>query len=394
LKWAKLLLWKQASSFSSRGRRVVAVAFYADKDYTEDQAVLDAMNAVMHGNLTLHWFNANTEKIIAGARDPRRGLTYDDINIGGYGYGSIPEFVRDEQSMVARGSEKVGKLPDMGYLVNRKSDVWSDNVAALYEESKARRWAPAVDVPWTELDAHPLKPELETACAQLYTCAQECALVVMDFPSRWVPLINQEFIELKSFMCAQMLDAARLLEAFRKRALYGGAGLGRASVSAEQGLKEWLWADSYPRGSLCINLILGGFTLALYRQMAAFAPSRADRTIMRYAMQDAARHVSYGMNALRYHLQHQPDQRLGLNAYLDSAEHVMLALLGSPELLEPLIVICAGGIEHGQVKDGCAAVAKFVRLVEREYLERLAYAGLDRSRSPLAGILSQVAPQL
>jgi hypothetical protein len=370
------------------------VAFYADKDYTEDQAVLDAMNAVMQGNLTLHWFNANTEKIKTQPSDLRRGLTYEDLNVGSYGYSSIPEFVRDEQSMVARGSEKVGKLPDMGYLVNRKSDVWSDNVTALYEESKARRWAPAVDVPWTDLDAHPLKTELETACAQLYTFAQECALVTMDFPSRWVALINQEFIELKSFMCAQMLDAARLLEAFRKRALYGGTGLGRASAPAEQGLKEWLWADSYPQGSLCINLILGGFSLALYRQVAAFAPSRADRAIMGYAMQDAARHVSYGMDALRYHLQGQPEQRPALNAYLDGAEHVIVALLGTPELLEPLIIICGGGIEHERIKAGCLAVAKYVRLVEREYVERLGYAGLDRSTGTLARILARIAPPL
>jgi hypothetical protein len=369
------------------------MAFYADKDYTQDQAVLDAMSAVMQGNLTLHWFNAHTEKIRASPSDLSRGLTYEDLDVGSYGYSSVPEFVRDEQSMVARGSEKVGKLPDMGYLVNRKSDVWSDNVTALYEESKARRWAPAVDVPWTELDVHPLRTELEVACAQLYTFAQECALVAMDFPSRWVALINQEFIELKSFMCAQMLDAARLLEAFRKRALYGGAGLGRASASAEQGLKEWLWADSYPQGSLCINLILGGFSLAVYRHVAAFAPSRVDRAIMGYAMQDAARHVSYGMDALRYHLQHQPDQGPMLNAYLDSAEHVMLALLGSPELLEPLIVISGGGIEDDQVKAGCTAAAKFFRLVEREYLERLSYAGLDRSSSPFVRTISRIRPQ-
>jgi hypothetical protein len=370
------------------------VAFYADKDYTTDQAVLDAMNAVMQGNLTLHWFNANTEKIKAVPDDPRRGLTYEDLDVGSYGYSSIPEFVRDEQSMVARGSEKVGKLPDMGYLVNRKSDVWSDNVVLLYEESKTRRWAPAVDIPWTDLDSHPLTPELESACAQLYTFAQECALVAMDFPSRWVALINQEFIELKSFMCAQMLDAARLLEAFRKRALYGGAGLGRASATAEQGLKQWLWADSYPQGSLCINLLLGGYMLALYRQVAAFAPSRVDRAIMGFAMQDAARHVSYGMDALRYHLQHQPEQRLALNAYLDSTEHVMLALLGSPELLEPLIVICGGGIERDQVKAGCAASMKFIRLVQREYLERLSHAGLDRSGSEFIRAVSQVTPPL
>jgi hypothetical protein len=368
------------------------VAFYADKDYTQDQAVLDAMTAVMQGNLSLHWFNANTEKIKPAPSDARRGLTYEDLDIGSYGYSTIPEFVRNEQSMVARGSEKVGKLPDMGYLVNRKSDVWADNVANLYEESKARRWAPAVDVPWTELDRLPLGTELEAACAQLYTFAQECALVSMDFPSRWVALINQEFIELKSFMCAQMLDGARLLEAFRKRALYGGAGLGRASASAEQGLKEWLWADSYPQGSLCINLILGGFTLALYRQVAAFSPSRVDRAIMGYAMQDAARHVSYGMDALRYHLAYQPEQRVTLNAYLDGAEHVMLALLGCPELLEPLIIICGGGIEHDQINVGCAAAAKFVRLVKQEYLERLGYAGLDRASSPFVRVVSQIAP--
>ncbi len=227
------------------------MAFYADKDYTEDQAVLDAMNAVMQGNLTLHWFNAHTEKIRAQPNDQRRGLTYEDLDLGSYGYSSIPEFVRDEQSMVARGSEKAGKLPDMGYLVNRKSDVWSHNVTALYEESKARRWVPAVNVPWTELDARPLAAELETACAQMYTFAQECALVAMDFPSRWVALINQEFIELKSFMCAQMLDDARLLEAFRKRALYGGAGLGRASAIGRTG----------PQGMAMGGQLSAGFAL-------------------------------------------------------------------------------------------------------------------------------------
>jgi hypothetical protein len=391
LRWVKPLPRKLVSGFSTR-EVLLTVAFYADKDYTQEQAVLDAMNAVMQGNLTLHWFNAKTEKIKGEPSDLRRGLTYDDLNIGSYGYSSLPEFVRDEQSMVARGSEKVGQLPDMGYLINRMSDVWSDNVTSLYEESKSRRWAPAVDVPWAELDTNPLNPELEIAYAQFYTFAQECALVAMDFPSRWVALINQEFIELKSFLCAQMLDGARLLEAFRKRALYGGAGLGRASASAEQGLKEWLWADTYPRGSVCINLMLGGFALALYRQVAAFAPSRADRTIMHHAIQDVARHVSYGVNALRYHLQHQPDQKAALNAYLDSAEHVIVALLGSPELLEPLIIICAGGIERDEIRVGCGAVARFVGIVEREYLERLGHAGLDRSSSQLARILSQIAP--
>jgi hypothetical protein len=367
------------------------VAFYADKDYTEDQAVLDAMSAVMQGNLTLHWFEPETERVKCRPADSRRGLTYEDVNAGSYGYSAIPEFVRDEQSMAARGSAKPGNYPDMGYAVNRKSEVWSDNVTALYEESKARRWAPAIDVPWSALDTNPLPHAVESACAQLYTFLQECALAALDFPSRWVALINQEFIEQKSFMCAQMLDGARLLEAFRKRALYGGAGMGRASAAAEQGLKELLWAPSYPSGSLSINIGLQGFLLAIYRQIAAFPPSRVDRVIMAHAMQDAARHASYGLSALRYYLARQPEERPGLARYLDDSEHALAAVMGAPELLEPLIIISGGGLGNSEIDSGRDAVRKFIRLAYREYAERLNAAGLDRCASRLAAIVAQVS---
>jgi hypothetical protein len=362
------------------------VAFYAYKDYTEDQQVLEAMNQVMAGNLGLHWWDANTEKIKGHASDPQRGLTYDDLNIGSYGYTNLPEYLRTSQSMVARGSDRSGKLPDMGYVVNRKSDVWSDNVSQLYEESKARRWAPATDIRWGGLSEKTLSDTLEVACAQLYTFLQECELVSMDFPARWVALVNQDFIEQKSFMCAQMLDASRLLEVFRKRALFGGAGLKRASVNAEQCLKEWLWAETYPQGSMAINLALGGIRLAIFRHVAAFAPSVTDRAIMRKAMQDSARWTAYGAGALRYHLERQPGQRVALHEYLDASEHAMLGIIGSAELLEPLIIISGGGLEKEQVHAGRQAVSKLIKLIMREYFERLDYAGLggrhERSRLP------------
>jgi len=369
------------------------VAYFADKDYSEDRSVFEAANQVMAGNLTLFWYDAKTERIKGRPRDPRRGLTYDDLDIGSYGYSSIPENVRSSQSMAARGSEKWGKLPDMGYVINRKSDVWSDNVTELYEEDKTRRWTPAIDIPWSDLDAHPLAPDLEAACAQLGTFLQECSLVSLDFASRWVPLINQDFIEQKSWMCAQMLDWARLLEVFRKRALYGGAGLGRASVTAEQGLKEWLWADTFVEGSLSINLSLAGFLLALFRHVAAFAPGKVDRAIMGFAMQDAARQAAYGLGHIRYHLKHRPGQIGALQEYVDETEHVMLSLLCSTEVLEPLIVISGGGLEKTQVKAGCAATVRFINLAVREYLERLDAAGLSSraKRSRIPAVISKLA---
>ena len=362
------------------------MAFYADKDYSIDEAALEAANQVMQGNLSLHWYDAKTQKIKGKPADLRRGLTYQDLDIGDYGYSSIPEHVRNSQSMVARGSEKWGKLPDMGYVVNRKSEVWSENVTDLYEEDKARRWVPAVDVPWADLDAHPLAPEIEAACAQLHTFLQECALVSLDFASRWVPLVNQDFIEQKSWMCAQMLDWARLNEAFRKRALFGGSGLKRASASAEQGLKEWLYADTFSTGSVSINLSLGGFLLALCRHVAAFAPGKVDRALMGYAMQDLARQTAYGSGQLRYFLRHRPSEVEAMQEYIDETEHVMLGLLGSPELLEPLIIIAGRGLEKDQINAGRVATSKFIQLAMREYFERIEAAGLEgrskRSRIP------------
>src|SRR5260370_40083262 len=208
----------------------------------------------------------------------------------------------------------------------------------------------------------------------------------MDFRSEWVPLINQDFLEQKSWMCAQMRDASRLLEAFRKRALYGGTRLGRASATAEQGLKEGLWPDKYTNGSVSITLTLAGFLLVVYRQVAAFAPNKVDRAIMGYAMQDAGRQVSYGFGQLRYHIKHRPREVNAIEEYLDDTEHALLGLIGSPELLEPMIIISGGGLEKDQVDKGRVAPAKFIRLVVREYMERIAAAGpprdLGRGRTP------------
>ncbi len=89
---------------------------------------------------------------------------------------------------------------------------------------------------------------------------------------------------------------------------------------------------------------------------------------------------------LRYHLEHQPGQRVALHEYLDESEHAMLGIIGSAEFLEPLIIISGGGLEKDQVKAGRIAVSKLIKLMMREYFERLDYAGLggriERSRLP------------
>jgi hypothetical protein len=361
------------------------MAYFAEKDFFEDLELIELTQKVFAGELQLGWYESPTEKVRCQPRDPERGFTYEDCDVGSYGYTEIPEFVRRNYSMAARGSLMVPGLPDLGYTINRKSDVWSDNVASLYEESKARRWVAATDIPWSQLKQHPIADDLGLAMSQLCTVLEEIALVIMEVPSRWVFNINQEFLELKSHLCAQMIDQARHVEVFRKRALAGGKGLKRASVSAEQALKEILFAETYPEGSLSANVMLNGLVLAVMRHVAAVAPTPIDARIFRLTMQDTARQIAYGTGQVRYHLAQQPGHAGLLQDYLDRTEHTFAGIAGSPELLEPLIILSGGGASREAARRGSARVQKLYRLAVDEYLQRLDAVGLgrrDRSRLP------------
>jgi hypothetical protein len=352
------------------------MAYFAEKNFFEDAELIELTQRVFSGDLTLNWYDAPTEKVACKSADKDRGFTYDDCNVGSYGYDQLPEFVRKNYSMAARGSQIVPGLPDLGYTINRKSDVWSDNVAALYEEAKARRWTPAVDVDWALLKSAPLPADLEAAMSQLCTSLEEISLVMMEFPSRWVFSINQEFLELKSYLCAQMIDEARHVEVFRKRALAGGSGLKRASATVEQALKEILCAEAYPEASLACNLMLASLVLGIFRQHTAVSP--VDARIVRLSMQDTAREIAYGMGHMRYHLEHQPRRSEYLHDFLDRTEHTFLGVAASPELLEPMIVLAGKGTSKAQLAAGAQRVRTFLQHTVNEYLERLRAVGLDR----------------
>src|SRR6185295_6393509 len=99
------------------------MAYFAEKNFFEDPELIELTNRVFSGQLTLHWYDAPTEKVVCRPADRQRGFTYEDCNVGSYGYDRLPELVRNNYSMAARGSQLVPGLPDLGYTLNRKSDV-------------------------------------------------------------------------------------------------------------------------------------------------------------------------------------------------------------------------------------------------------------------------------
>jgi hypothetical protein len=359
------------------------MAYIAPKDFSQDPELIATVMKVMGGDLDLSWMKDHPRPFAARASQPRRGVTLDDINRHpDYGPDGIPEIVRHNFSMAPRGAVLPDGLPSLGYRVNRKSDVWADAAPALFEESKSRRWAPARSIPWAALDSADYSREEDRAIRQLATGLISASLVAADVPSRWVWLMNQEFHEIKYLLCAHMFDAARLAEAFRKRALYGHGALGVDSPELGDFLKMLFEAETWPQASASLHLTLFSLVQALGRHLEFVSRNAADTRLGTHLVQDATRPIAYGIDHIRSLLAVRPGEREALNQHLDLVENGLVGSLGSRELIEPLIVL-SGGVDP---------VAALYRRTVREYFERCARAGLGEreERSPLPGFLALI----
>jgi len=162
------------------------MAYVTPKDFSTDPEIFEKVMKTLAGDLELDWMENVRERLSARPSRPERGLTLDDINLGGYGPDRIPELVRHNFSMAPRGAILPPGLPSLGYRINRKSEVWSNLATRIYEEGKSRRWAPSRDVPWSALDRSGLSEHEELAWRQLATTLCSIGLVAADVPARWV----------------------------------------------------------------------------------------------------------------------------------------------------------------------------------------------------------------
>ncbi len=339
---------------------------------TQTGADLDYLDRVQNGQLDLGWLRECKSEWGIRATPSRIGLTLRDIAIGSYGHIADSPTLR---TMAPRGSDVEEGVPDMGYTINQKAEVWSDNVMELYEEAVSRQWSATRDIPWRDLTELP--PDLEHAMCQLATVLSEVEMVASDFPAKWLWRINHEFVEAKMFLCTQVMAEARHTEVFRKRALANGGGLGRARAVVEQFLKLILDAENYDEGSALMHLLGEGIVLSLFRAGELLAPSPVEKRIFRLCMQDEARHVAYGTMHLRYRLERDPSLAEDFHAYFDKGEELLSVLFSTPEVIEPMMVLASGGVKQAEELGLGAADILRGRVIE-EYLQRCAHAGLDR----------------
>lgn len=317
------------------------------------------------------WMNVPTEwGIRARPSDPTMGLTIKDLMIGTYG--DVPD-IWTNRSEIARGSHPAPIVEDMGYTIFDKATVWADCVVPLYEVAIRDRWAPATDLNWNSLEALP--DDVERAVCQFMTEQSERAYFEATVLSRWLPEISYGYLELKLFLSTVIYDLAKQTEAFRKRALANGGGLGlQAPTDYMRAVQE---ARSYPE-LMAILFLQDSTLLTLFKHGDEFAQNQLERDMYRLAARDRERMMEYQIERLKFYLWKLPDRRNEQNLYFGKAEHRMATRdWADPAVSEPLAILLGGGKEN--IEAGKEKLRALRKEQVQTYLAHLKQATFDRA---------------
>jgi len=335
---------------------------------------LDRMRDMARGNFDLNWMECNPEGWGHEVKRGPTGLGLRDVETGYYG--RVPEHGSLKGTMAPRGCHVPEDTPEQlaQYTLNEMSEVWSENAAALYDEAVVRQWNSVTDVPWDKLEKLP--DDIEKSVCQMCTGLTEVEFVAGDMPAQWMARINHDFHEVKLFLATQIMDEARHLDVFRKRALANGGGLLSASPGQEKLLAAILEAPDYTTASALMHIFGEGFVLTLFRQGEFLAPTEVEKTIFRLCMQDEARHVAYGVKHLQYFLERHPEREAEIHSILDVGEQAIFTLTLEPQTSEPRAILAGGGLKN--IELGMSRMAFIYAKQVKEYVRRLQVAGLDR----------------
>lgn len=231
------------------------------------------------------------------------------------------------------------------YTIYDKHEVWADSVADLYELAIRERWAPATEISWGSIE--PLADHTEAALDQIFTNISEQQYNSNQVLMGWLMQISYGYHEVKLYLSTQVFDQARHVEAFRKRALANGGGLG---VQMPGFMNRTVYAAfKFTELVTYINVIRGSFTLALTEWGDRIGRSQADRQLFEKTANDLRRHLVYGAEHLKYYLRKDTLHMGRVNTWLQRGEAMMAAdLRRDKPLREALILALGDTIQEGK----------------------------------------------
>ena len=312
--------------------------------------------------------------IKAEAQDGK-GIRLSDCFLGRAG--EVPDEAGPGHGLAQRGSVVDPNVPDFGFAINRKVEVWADNIAELVEQAKQGQWNATTDIPWQELPELP--EDLERAVCQISTFMIQNEYLAMYLPAKFLSRIDPCFSEVVMFLSSQVMDEARHVEVFTKRALANGGGLQYVSSATAWSLQSLLTQEDYTDASFLLHVLGEGTFMELLRFLEEVAPDPVTAQVFKLARQDEGRHVGYGLSHFGYHIQHNP----GIVQQLAQAAERRTAFLqqasgASPFVLQALMVLAGGGSAPDRMARGRERVRELYDTMHKTRVRELVQVGFGR----------------
>jgi hypothetical protein len=319
-------------------------------------------------DLDLSWLEVQTERGMA-AKPGKHGLTVEEIQAGSYG--EVPSETKNF-NMRPRGAAPWPGAGRLGLRWGEKSQSWSQSVTLLYEEAQQRQWSSATDIPWQELRDNPLPDDLELAMAQLCTFLTQVEFIAGDVPGRWVSHISPDHFETALFLGTQIMDEARHMDVFRKRALVNGGGM----LEAGPGAIGFLYDQDFAEMTATLHIVAEGFVQSVFRMGELIAKNEVDKRIFRLAAQDESRHVAFGVMHVKHMIETQPERKEEIANYIQRQGGAQGgATIATGNATGESLAILLGGGKHN-LDEGYRLLMAIRQKQGKELAQRLKVCGL------------------
>jgi hypothetical protein len=179
-----------------------------------------------------------------------------------------------------------------------------------------------------------------------------------------------------------MMDEARHIEAFTKRALANGGGLQYSAASTQLSLKTLFDQHDFTTASFLLSVLGEGTFLDLLRFIEDHAPEPVTAEICRRARADESRHVHFGMAHMRYYLGQGPAHYEELRAAVRQRAAALPSVTEvSPRVREALAILAAGGTDADRLAGGTGRVHRLLEEMHAHRLQRLQAAGFTSDQA-------------
>jgi hypothetical protein len=329
--------------------------------------------------MTMDWAKVPTERPPRPTDLGAEGFTLRKADAGGYAWAPDHWPYQNDTPRGAWPAAEANRGLLAPYTIYDKHEVWADSSADLYEAAIRERWIPATQISWGSIE--PLPDHIEAALDQIFTNISEVQYNSNQVLMGWLKDISYGYHEVKLYLATQVFDQARHVEAFRKRALSNGGGLG---VQAPGFMHRTVYASfKFTELITYVNIIRGSFFAGLCEWGDKLGRSQADRQLFENMANDLRRHLVYGTEHLKHYIRHDEANYTRVQGWLGRGEAMFAADLQRDTALREAHIIALGD----SIAEGKKQLRELRQAQLQKYLRTLEACSIYKHEEKLNPVL-------